>query len=352
VSRWEGHGSAEEHGGIGGGRTAPAADRTGRGITVRAPAKVNVQLAVGGLRPDGFHDLANVFMAVDLCDEVTVTPAEELTVTVEGPDAHLVPADASNLAAQAAWQLGERYGRDPLVHIHIRKRIPVAGGMAGGSTDGAAALLAIDALWGTRASRSALLDLAARMGSDVPFALVGGVALGRGRGELLTPVGTSGEFHWVFATAEGGLSTPEVFRECDRLRIEAGQGATVADVPSPDPAPELLGALRTGDTAALGRMLDFGLNDLQPAALSLNPALNETLAAGRTAGALAGLVSGSGPTCAFLVPDAEVAVSVAKSLRESGTCRDAHVTRGPVPGAGFLEDDEEPAGPEAEPAGA
>ncbi|OIV37968.1 4-(cytidine 5'-diphospho)-2-C-methyl-D-erythritol kinase [Mangrovactinospora gilvigrisea] len=308
-----------------------------RRVTARTPAKVNVQLAVGGLRDDQFHDLANVFMAVDLHDTVTVEPAEELLVTVSGRDAHEVPADASNLAAQAAWLLGERYHRDPYVHIHIEKNIPVAGGMAGGSADGAAALLAIDALWETKASRSALLELAARMGSDVPFALYGGIALGRGRGELLTPIkpddGGEREYHWVFALAEGGLSTPAVFHECDRLRMASGGGHLSADVPMPDPAPELLAAIRGGDTVGLGRMLAFGLNDLQEAALSLRPELRATLDAGTAAGALAGLVSGSGPTCAFLAAGEEEAVQVAKALRESGMCRDAIATRGPVPGA-------------------
>lgn len=197
-------------------------------VTVRVPAKVNVQLAVGAARPDGFHDLANVFLAVGLHDEVTVTPAAELRVTCTGPDAGQVPLDRTNLAARAALVLAERRGIEPAVHIHIAKDIPVAGGMAGGSADGAGALLACDTLWGTGASRAELLAICAELGSDVPFSLVGGAALGTGRGEKLRTLEVGGTFHWVFAMADRGLSTPAVFREFDRL----GRGST-----SPSPSP-------------------------------------------------------------------------------------------------------------------
>ncbi|MGI5482332.1 4-(cytidine 5'-diphospho)-2-C-methyl-D-erythritol kinase [Streptomyces lavendofoliae] len=292
-------------------------------ITVRVPAKVNVQLAVGPARPDGFHDLANVFLAVSLYDEVTATPAGELRVTCSGPDAGQVPLDTTNLAARAALALAERYGVPPDVHLHIAKDIPVAGGMAGGSADGAGALLACDALWGTGASREELLDICAGLGSDVPFSLAGGAALGTGRGERLEPLEVGGTFHWVFAVADGGLSTPAVYGEFDRL-------AAGTDVPAPAAAPALLDALRAGDAALLAGAL---VNDLQPAALSLRPSLAATLAAGTDAGALAGLVSGSGPTTAFLVKDEEAARTVAAALLASGTCRTARVATSPAPGA-------------------
>ncbi|MEU6013760.1 4-(cytidine 5'-diphospho)-2-C-methyl-D-erythritol kinase [Streptomyces sp. NPDC047515] len=292
-------------------------------VTVRVPAKVNVQLAVGAPRPDGFHDLANVFLAVGLYDEVTVTPADELRVTCSGPDAAKVPLDATNLAARAAIALAERHGIAPDVHIHIAKDIPVAGGMAGGSADGAAALLACDTLWSTGATRQELLDICAELGSDVPFSLVGGAALGVGRGERLTPIDVGGTFHWVFAVADGGLSTPAVYGEFDRLT--AG-----TDVPDPAASTALLDALRSGDTTALAGALS---NDLQPAALSLRPSLADTLAAGTAAGALAALVSGSGPTTAFLVADEESARKVAEALITSGTCRNARAAVSPAPGA-------------------
>ncbi|WP_405657410.1 4-(cytidine 5'-diphospho)-2-C-methyl-D-erythritol kinase [Streptomyces sp. RK9] len=293
-------------------------------VTVRVPAKVNVQLAVGAARPDGFHDLANVFLAVGLYDEVTVTPADELRVTCAGPGADQVPLDRTNLAARAAEALAARYGRRADVHLHIAKDIPVAGGMAGGSADAAGALLACDALWGTGASRAELLDICAELGSDVPFSLVGGAALGTGRGEKLAELAVGGTFHWVFAVADGGLSTPAVYREFDRL---------TPDAPAPAASPALLDALRTGDATALAGALT---NDLQPAALSLFPALTDTLKVGTEAGALAGIVSGSGPTTAFLAKDAESAERVAAALRGSGTCRGARVAVGPATGATVL----------------
>ncbi|OKH97730.1 4-(cytidine 5'-diphospho)-2-C-methyl-D-erythritol kinase [Streptomyces sp. CB02923] len=301
---------------------------TGRtAVTVRVPAKVNVQLAVGGARPDGFHDLANVFLAVGLYDEVTAAPAPALRVTATGPDTDRVPLDRTNLAARAAELLAARYGIAPDVHLHIAKDIPVAGGMAGGSADAAGALVACDALWGTGASREELLEICAELGSDVPFSLVGGAALGLGRGELLTPLEVggvgAGAFHWVFAVADGGLSTPAVYAEFDRLN----EGV---DVPEPEASPGLMDALRAGDAAALAGALS---NDLQPAALSLRPSLAATLSAGTAAGALAALVSGSGPTTAFLAKDAESAVAVADAVVASGTCRAARVAVGPVAGA-------------------
>ncbi|QKZ20938.1 4-(cytidine 5'-diphospho)-2-C-methyl-D-erythritol kinase [Streptomyces chartreusis] len=293
-------------------------------VVVRVPAKVNVQLAVGAARPDGFHDLANVFLAVGLYDEVTVTPSPGgPRVTCDGADADQVPLDRTNLAARAAEALAARYGLAPDVHLHIAKDIPVAGGMAGGSADGAGALLACDALWGTNASRDELLDICAELGSDVPFSLVGGAALGTGRGEKLRPLDVGGTFHWVFAMAGRGLSTPAVFREFDRL----GEGT---DIPEPVASQPLLDALAKGDPDALAAAVS---NDLQPAALSLFPELADTLAAGLAAGALTALVSGSGPTTAFLARDAESAVKVADTLRASGTCRAVRTASGPAQGA-------------------
>ncbi|WP_338897800.1 4-(cytidine 5'-diphospho)-2-C-methyl-D-erythritol kinase [Streptomyces sp. TG1A-60] len=294
-------------------------------VTVRVPAKVNVQLAVGGARPDGFHDLANVFLAVGLYDEVTATPADELTVTCEGPGADRVPLDRTNLAARAALTLAARHGIEPAVRLHIAKDIPVAGGMAGGSADAAGALLACDTLWGTNASRDELLDICAELGSDVPFSLVGGAALGTGRGEQLRALDVGGTFHWVFAVADGGLSTPAVYREFDRLHEHDV-------VPEPVASQVLLDALAKGDADALAAFLP-GSNGLQPAALSLFPKLADTLAEGRAAGALAALVSGSGPTTAFLARDAGSARSVAERLLASGTCGAARVADSPAPGA-------------------
>jgi 4-diphosphocytidyl-2-C-methyl-D-erythritol kinase len=313
----------------------PASTSASDGVTVRVPAKVNVQLAVGGRRADGFHALATVFFAVGLWDTVTARPAKGLSLTVAGRDASAVPTDESNLAARAARALAAHHGVEANVALHIDKDIPVAGGMAGGSADAAAALLACDALWGLDTGRETLFALAAELGSDVPFSLHGGVALGEGRGEKLTPVPVGGTFHWVFAVAEGGLSTPAVYGECDRLREEAGGpgGADESRVPAPAADAALLEALAAGDSAALGAALG---NDLQPAALSLRPSLAATLRAGTEAGAIGALVSGSGPTCAFLTKDAAASAAVAAALAQSGTCRDVRRAEGPVPGATLI----------------
>ncbi|MFC4910982.1 4-(cytidine 5'-diphospho)-2-C-methyl-D-erythritol kinase [Actinomadura gamaensis] len=299
-------------------------------VTVRVPAKVNLQLGVGPLRDDGYHDLVNVFHAVSLFDEVTAVPADAPSVTVEAaPDAQVaiqnVPLDGGNLAMRAARLLAERAGVEPNVELRIRKAIPVAGGMAGGSADAAAALLACARLWKADLLLPALPELGAEIGSDVPFALLGESAIGLGRGERLTPLETSGTFHWVFATADGGLSTPAVYAECDRLREARGER-----VPWPPAYDELAKALAAGDARALGAAL---ANDLQPAALSLRPSLRRTLDAGRELGALGSLVSGSGPTTAFLAESAEHAAGLAAALAGAGVAKQVVRAYGPVPGA-------------------
>jgi 4-diphosphocytidyl-2-C-methyl-D-erythritol kinase len=240
-----------------------------------------------------------------------------------GEGAEQLPADERNIAWQAAELMAEHVGRAPDVEISIEKSIPVAGGMAGGSADAAAVLVAINNLWELGLARRDLHALAAQLGSDVPFALHGGTALGTGRGEELATVLARNTFHWVLAFAPGGLSTADVYREIDRLR-EAGDPPRLTD---PEP---LLGALAGGDPRELATVLG---NDLQAAALSLNPALRRTLRAGGEAGALAGIVSGSGPTCAFLCESASAAVDVGTELAGVDVCRTVRVASGPVHGA-------------------
>jgi 4-diphosphocytidyl-2-C-methyl-D-erythritol kinase len=297
---------------------------------VRVPAKVNLHLGVGPARADGYHELETVFHAVSLFDDVSAGPAGKLTVTVEGEGAAELPTGEENLAFRAALLLAEHAGVAAEASIVLRKGIPVAGGMAGGSADAAAALVACDALWGTALPREELHELAAKLGSDVPFALAGGTALGTGRGELLSPVLAPRRRHWVIALAEGGLSTPQVFGELDRLR-------DTSQVVKAGPAEELLAALRDEDPAVLGSVL---ANDLQPAAVSLRPALRRTLAAGLDEGALGALVSGSGPTCVFLAADADDAVAIAAALAGRGVCRTVRTAYGPVPGARLVSEGE------------
>jgi 4-diphosphocytidyl-2-C-methyl-D-erythritol kinase len=321
---------------------------------VRVPAKVNLQLSVGPPRGDGYHDLVTVFHAVSLFDEVTVRPAAKASVRVTGEGSASVPAGRANLAARAARALASvALARrvKPAVHIDIRKRIPVAAGLAGGSADAAAALVACNELWGTGLTQAELRDVAASVGSDVPFALLGGTAIGQGRGELLTAALTTGTYHWVLAFSSGALSTPEVYAACDRLRSARPSGARNATPPADAPASgtpagapeasvgaptlstELMAALRAGDAAAVGPLLS---NDLQPAAISLRPGLRRTLKAGREFGALGSIVSGSGPTCAFLAADAARARELAVALTGAGVCRGVVRVKGPAAGAALI----------------
>ena len=295
-------------------------------ITAQAPAKVNLWLSVGAPADDGYHPVATVFHALSMTDEVRVTATplgSGITLSAEGATNHGVPLDSSNLAWAAAELVASALGVQPDVDIHLVKRIPVAGGMAGGSADAAAALVACGELWGGQLDRDQLTALAAALGSDVPFALHGGTAVGTGHGDRITPVLARGEYDWVFALAEGGLSTPAVYRECDRLR----GSATVAAPTVPD---SLMAALRSGDAAQLGAQLG---NDLQVPAVSLRPSLALVLEAGNDAGALGGVVSGSGPTCAFLAANRDHALDIAAWLSGSGTCRTVVCASGPAAGA-------------------
>ena len=317
-------------------------------VTVRVPAKINLQLAVGPLRPDGYHDLVTVFHAISLFDEVAVSPAEADSVAVSGEGAAQVPADADNLALRAVAALRAVTGQPDTGHaavaVTISKRIPVAAGLAGGSADAAAALVACNELWRTGLSQQELCEVAATVGSDVAFAVLGGTAVGRGRGERLTralvPPAT---YHWVLAFADGQLSTPEVYGTLDRLR-EAGAAAARGGAPAgergaepaaaePELSTHLMAALRAGDPRWLGRSLS---NDLQAPAISLFPALRKTLAAGRESGALGALVSGSGPTCFFLARGASHATDLAVALSGAGVCRSVARATGPAPGAAVI----------------
>lgn len=299
-------------------------------MTARAPAKINIHLGVGPRRRDGFHDLATVFHALRLSDDVVAERRDPGPVTIDvvagegsAVDIGTVPLDGSNLAVRAAESLRRYAGVECGVHLTIVKRIPVAGGLAGGSADAAAALVACDAVWQTGCGKAELATLAARLGSDVPFSLHGGTVLGSGRGEHLCPVMAPGPLHWVLAVADGGLSTPAVYGELDRMR--AGHDVSPPSVPD-----TLLAALRQVDVEAVAAHLS---NDLEPAACRLRPSLHDVLDAGRDLGASGGIVSGSGPTVVFLAGDAESAHVLAEGLQASGHCLAAVVTSGSAPGA-------------------
>lgn len=296
-----------------------------RAVTAVAPAKINLHLAVGDARSDGFHELVTVYRALDLWEEVTVAHSDDDEVTVSGPGADQVPTDRTNLAARAVDLLREESGSDAALAVHIHKGVPVAGGMAGGSADAAAALLGTDRLLGLRLSRTELEERAARLGSDIPFCVRGGTALGTGRGEeLATLLHARTPQHVVVATADGGLSTPEVFAELDRLRADRSD---LTRVGAADP---LVRALAGDDPEEVAMQLG---NDLQAAALSLRPALRRTLRAGEEAGAVHAMVSGSGPTCLFFCADRDSALSVATEVSSHGVAREVRIASGPVGGA-------------------
>ncbi|HET8617002.1 MAG TPA: 4-(cytidine 5'-diphospho)-2-C-methyl-D-erythritol kinase [Actinomycetales bacterium] len=303
-------------------------------VCVRVPGKINLDLTVGRRRDDGYHPLATVFHAVSVFDEVVVSATgsgDPLELAVVGDRAG-VPDDGTNLAVRAARLLQERTGVDAGARIELHKQIPVAGGMAGGSADAAGALVACDAVWGTGMSRDELLVLAAELGSDVSFALVGGTALGSGRGEHLTPVLARGHYEWVLAVSDEGLSTADVYAEFDRLT--RGGPNDAPGLAEPRVADSMMQALRQGDSEALGAVLH---NDLQRAAVSLRPQLSQVLDVGIEYGALGGLVSGSGPTVAFLASDHEQALDLSVALTASGVCSQVRRASGPVPGARITE---------------
>lgn len=302
-------------------------------VHVRAPGKINVFMRVGAVMEDGYHDVATAYQAVSLYEDVRAYPDDEFSVGFSGSiDTGSVPLDESNLAIKAARLLAKRTGYTGGVRLEIEKHVPVAGGMGGGSADAAATLVACDALWGTDVGRDELQTLAARLGADVPFALVGGTAIGTGRGDRLSPALATGQFHWVLALPEGELSTPQVYRELDRHRERhAGDIAPAQLSPSVDSG--VLQALRAGDPAMLAEALT---NDLQAPAIHLVPKLAEVIELGETNGALAGIVSGSGPTVAFLTSDLDSAIDLQIALSAARV----HAVRatGPVHGARVVGD--------------
>ena len=295
-------------------------------VTVKVPAKVNLQLAVGPLETDGFHNLVTVFQAISIYDEVTIRksdPGSGVTISIVGDHVHGVPANDTNLAVKAAQLLAKSFEIEIDVHIEVNKTIPVAGGMAGGSADAAAVIVGINDLYNLDMTRDEMLNLGAQLGSDVPFMINGGTAIGQGRGDQLTAALSRGTYHWVLALSSVGLSTPAVYQECDRLR-------SGLDIAAPQTSDGLMQSLLAADAKAVGLALH---NDLQSAACSLRPALTLVLDVGEEYGALGAIVSGSGPTVAFLVANEEQGLDLAVALTSSGVVGSVVRAFGPVHGA-------------------
>lgn len=294
-------------------------------VVVRAPGKVNLALRVGPRDEAGYHRLATVFQAVSLYEDVHAEVAEGFSVEVTGRHHGATPGDATNIALQAARLLADSTGVEHGAHLRIEKGVPVAGGMAGGSADAAAALVACDLLWGTGLARDELAELAAELGADVPFALTGLTAVGTGRGDILAPALARGEHHWVLALQDEGLSTPAVFSRWDELHPAP---------PDPELDEGLMAALLSGRSEVLAEHL---ANDLQEAACDLRPKLGEVLAAFADTSALAAIVSGSGPTVAALASTGPAARQIATTIREGGLASEVLVASGPVSGARVVE---------------
>ena len=301
-----------------------------RGVIARVPAKVNLQLAVGPLGADGFHEVTTVFQAISLFDDVTVETAAEnngISIQITGQTSTGVPSDNSNLAVKAATLMIKNYDLPSDLNIKLKKEIPVAGGMAGGSADAAGVIVGLDSLFELGLSRDEMEMVGSKIGADVPFSICGGVAIGTGRGDQITPALFKGSYNWVLALSGQGLATPSVYAECDRLR----EGLSIS---TPVVSEQLMQALRAGDAKALGKSLS---NDLQPAACSLRPALRLVLDVGIDYGALGGIVSGSGPTVAFLVKDDEHAMDLTVALSSSGVVSSVVRASGAVAGARIIE---------------
>jgi len=301
-----------------------------RGVVARVPAKVNLQLSVGPLGSDGFHEVTTVFQAISLFDDVTVATAPDgdgIKISISGQTSSGVPADSSNLAVKAAELMIKNYDLPTDLIIKLKKEIPVAGGMAGGSADAAGVIVGLDSLFELGLSRDEMEVVGSKIGSDVPFSICGGVAIGTGRGDQITPALAKGNYSWVLALSGQGLSTPSVYQECDRLR----EGLSIS---SPAVSEQLMQALRAGDAKALGKALT---NELQPAACSLRPALRLVLDVGVDYGALGGIVSGSGPTVAFLVSDDDHAMDLTVALSASGVVSSVVRATGPAHGARIIE---------------
>lgn len=302
-------------------------------VHARAPGKINVFLRVGAVMDDGYHDVATAYQAVSLYEDVRAYPADEFSVTFGGPiDCTGLPVDDNNLAIKAARMLARKTDYRGGVHLEIDKHVPIAGGMGGGSADAAATLLACDALWGTDCTKDDLLALASRLGADVPFALIGGTAIGTGRGDRLSPALAKGQFHWVLVLPEEGMSTPEVYSELDRHRERHSQDIFPAQ-PQPTVDANILQALRAGDPRMLAESL---VNDLQAPAIHLTPHIGEIIELGEMNGALAGIVSGSGPTVAFLTADLDSALDLQIAL--SASRHTAVRATAPVHGARILSE--------------
>lgn len=287
-------------------------------VIASSPAKINLFFGVGAFLKDGYHTVASLYHSLELREQVAIELSGKFEIDFAAGLARQgsleVPRDKTNLVFKAAQALQASYPQvtPELISFLIKKAIPVAGGMAGGSADAAAALVAIDKLFALGAE-STLSEIAGGLGADIPFALWGGSAVGLGKGERLSRISTEAVFHWVVTPSTAGLSTPDVYRKLDTMRIENGIDPTTIEEPV---VPQLLlNAVRAGDHKQLARYMH---NDLEIAAIELLPELKTVLLAGEEAGALRSMVSGSGPTVVHLAKDRVDAELIAQRMGRLG----------------------------------
>ncbi|WP_235907703.1 4-(cytidine 5'-diphospho)-2-C-methyl-D-erythritol kinase [Siccirubricoccus phaeus] len=268
------------------------------GAEESAPAKVNLYLHVTGRREDGYHLLDSLAVFGPAADRVAAAPGEALSLALEGPLAAGLAAEPDNLVLRAARALAEATGRAPKAALVLEKRLPIASGIGGGSADAAAALRALDRLWGTGLGVAGLAGIAGRLGADVPVCLAARPARMQGVGEVLRPAPSLPEYGLLLANPGVALATPAVFR--------ARQGGFTPPAALPEAWP---------DAAAMARDLAALRNDLEPPAIALCPAIAEVLAAIRALpGCLLARMSGSGATCFGLFPDSAAARRAAALL--------------------------------------
>jgi 4-diphosphocytidyl-2-C-methyl-D-erythritol kinase len=270
-------------------------------LVLRTPAKVNLALEILGKREDGYHEISTVLQAIDLFDRLTVEDAPDLSLATTDP---ALPVGDANLVVRAARALGGAAGVRRGARIALDKRIPVAAGLGGGSSDAAATLVALNRLWGLRWSARRLGELAIGLGMDVPFFLGRGRALATGRGERLEPLPGDGGYALVLTNPNFPLSTREAYG-----RVPAGWRS------EPTGTREVVAALRLRSAARLGAALTNHLEDVVAPAV---PAIGQMKAALLAAGALGAAMSGSGPTVFGVARSLDHARQIRRRVNRAG----------------------------------
>ena len=288
--------------------------RGSQGLVLRTSAKVNLALEVLGKRGDGYHEIATVLQAVDLFDRLTMETADILSLHADDPE---LPTDDGNLVMRAARLLQKTAGIEKGARLRLQKRIPVAAGLGGGSSDAAATLLGLNRLWGLRWPRARLQELAVELGMDVPFFLGTGRAVARGRGERLQVLPGGGGYALVLVNPRTPLSTREVYG-----RVPGGWHA------EPTGTERVIEALRRRNVAALAAALT---NNLERVVEPVLPVIGRMKAALLAAGALGAIMSGSGPTVFGLARSLDHARQVRSRVSRAGwACWAVRTNSGPA----------------------